>query len=68
MERTRRLDAVRVACGVPLAAAGLAFPLRHPAVVSVIPADGLRMRSAATSHCSIIRSRPPCGAIWPEKD
>ncbi len=54
MERTQRLDAVCAACGVPLAAAALAFPLRHPAVVSVIPGgwtpDEVRRNVALLDH------------------
>ena len=36
LERVSRIEAICVAHGVPLAAAALAFPLAHPAVVSVI--------------------------------
>ena len=37
MERVRRMEAVTIAHGVPLAAAALQFPLAHPIVASVIP-------------------------------
>jgi D-threo-aldose 1-dehydrogenase len=37
LERTRQLDAACRHFGVPLPAAALQFPLRHPAVTTVIP-------------------------------
>jgi D-threo-aldose 1-dehydrogenase len=37
IERVRAIEAVCAASGVPLPAAALQFPLRHPAVASVIP-------------------------------
>lgn len=37
LDRVRRIEAVCGRHGVPLIAAALRFPLRHPAVVSVIP-------------------------------
>jgi D-threo-aldose 1-dehydrogenase len=43
VERTRELEAVCAGHGVPLAAAALQFPLRHPAVASVL----IGARSAA---------------------
>jgi D-threo-aldose 1-dehydrogenase len=36
-DRTRRLEEICAACGVPLGAAALQYPLRHPAVRIVLP-------------------------------
>jgi len=41
LKRVARIEAACAAYGVPLAAAALAYPLRHPAVTTIIPgADG----------------------------
>jgi D-threo-aldose 1-dehydrogenase len=37
LDRVRRLEAVVAEHRIPLAAAALAFPLRHPAIATVIP-------------------------------
>lgn len=54
IERVRRLEAACADHGVPLAAAALQFPLRHPAVACVIPgmrsADEARANLASATH------------------
>ena len=62
-ERARRLEAACRRHGVPLAAAALRFPLRHPAVAAVIP--GLmtpdEVRWAAANLATLIPD-----ALWSE--
>ena len=61
LERVTRIAAVSASHGVPLAAAALAFPLAHPAVVSVIPGGQtlpeVRQNVALLSH-------PIPAALW----
>ncbi len=40
LERVARIEAACAAHGVPLAAAALAYPMRHPSVATVIPGAG----------------------------
>jgi D-threo-aldose 1-dehydrogenase len=61
LERVTRIEAVCRSHGVPLAAAALAFPLAHPAIVSVIPGgqtpEEVRQNADLLSH-------PIPGALW----
>jgi len=58
---TRRLEALCRDHGVPLAAAALQFPLRHPAVASVVVGHQSPPTSPPTWPCCGGRSRPPSG-------
>ncbi len=63
MERTRRLEAVCVKHGVPLAAAALQFPLFHPAVASVVV--GHESAGEVTRNLALLRHAIP-GELWRE--
>lgn len=61
IERVRRLEAVCADHGVPLAAAALQLPLRHPAVACVIPG----MRSADEARGNLIAATYPIpDTLW----
>lgn len=61
IDRVRQLEAVCADHGVPLAAAALQFPLRHPAVACVIPG----MRSADEAHGNLAAAVHPIPeAFW----
>ena len=63
LERVRRLDAICASHGVPLAAAALQFPLRHPAVTSLL----LGARSPAElDECLDLLELPIPGDLWEE--
>lgn len=63
LARARAIDRVCRAHGVPLAAAALQFPLKHPAVAAVIPGA----RSANEVHENAGRLRHPIpDALWGE--
>jgi D-threo-aldose 1-dehydrogenase len=55
--RARRLDEVCTAHGVPLKAAALQFPLRHPAVVSVLM--GARSTTELTENLALLEVDVP---------
>ncbi|WNO52419.1 aldo/keto reductase [Stakelama saccharophila] len=59
--RTARIAQVCAAHGVPLPVAALAFPLRHPSVVSVIP--GGRDADQVRRNLDCYRTRVP-DALW----
>jgi D-threo-aldose 1-dehydrogenase len=61
MERVRRIAATCDAHGVPLPAAALAFPLRHPAVACVIP--GVAGPAEAEATAAFARTPIP-DALW----
>lgn len=61
--RVRALEAVCARHGVPLAAAALAFPLAHPAVVAVVPGAG--HPAEVEQNASAMQCRFPAG-FWPE--
>jgi D-threo-aldose 1-dehydrogenase len=61
LERVARIAAVCASHGVPLAAAALAFPLAHPAVVSVIP--GGQTPQEVRQNVDLL-SRPIPEALW----
>ncbi len=61
VERVARIDAVCRSHGVPLAAAALAFPLAHPAVVSVIP--GGQTPEEVRQNAATLRQPIP-DALW----
>jgi D-threo-aldose 1-dehydrogenase len=61
VEHVRRIAAVVSRHGVPLAAAALAFPLRHRAVVSVIP--GMMSPAEAAAAAAALRLEIPDG-LW----
>ncbi len=61
VERVRRLNAVCAEHGADLAAAALHFPLRHPAVVSVIA--GARSPAEAVANAAHMAAPPP-PALW----
>ncbi|HSA80935.1 MAG TPA: aldo/keto reductase, partial [Geminicoccaceae bacterium] len=63
MERTRRIEAVCIRHGVPLAAAALQFPLHHPAVASVIPGPNSPAQVRANLQ-HMRRAIPP--SLWAE--
>lgn len=50
--RVRRIEAIADAWNIPLAAAALQFPLRHPCIVSVLPgiADPQRMEQTLANY------------------
>ncbi len=61
LKRVRRIEAVCSWHGVPLAAAALAFPLRHPAVTGLIPG----MIDAAEVRTTVALMRTPIPeALW----
>jgi D-threo-aldose 1-dehydrogenase len=61
LERVARIDAVCRSYGVPLAVAALAFPLAHPAVVSVIP--GGQTPEEVRQNAATLRQPIP-DALW----
>lgn len=61
LDHARRTAAVCARFGVPLAAAALHFPLRHPAVVSVV-AGGVESAQIAT-NAGYLAAEPP-EALW----
>jgi D-threo-aldose 1-dehydrogenase len=61
VERARRLKAACEAHGVALEAAALHYPLRHPAVVSVIP--GARSAGEVRANLGHFATPPP-EALW----
>lgn len=61
LDRVARIERVCAAHGVPLATAALQFPLRHPAVVSVIP-GGQRPEEVAANAAALATRVPP--ALW----
>lgn len=61
IERTRRVESLCVRHGVPLRAAALQFPLRHPAIAAVIPG----CRSAAeVEETAAMFHHPVPDAFW----
>ncbi|NUT32290.1 MAG: aldo/keto reductase [Hamadaea sp.] len=61
LTRARELDAICTAHGVPLRAAAIQFPLRHPAVVSVL----VGTRSAAeVADAVAMAAQPVPAALW----
>jgi D-threo-aldose 1-dehydrogenase len=60
-EKVRRIMAVCEAHRVSLPAAALQFPLRHPAVVSVIP-GGVRSEEIRQNVAALLEPLPP--ALW----
>jgi D-threo-aldose 1-dehydrogenase len=63
LDRTRRIEAVCARHHVSLAAAALNFPLRHPAVVSVIP--GGQTASQASANRAMLDAAIPA-ELWQE--
>ncbi len=63
LERARKIEAVCKRHGVPLAAAALQFPLRHPLVASVIP-GGIKPEHV-TANLGFMRHEIP-EALWAE--
>src|SRR5437899_3497487 len=63
LERVRRIEAVCVRHGVPLAAAALQFPLGHPSVASVIPGAS---RPGQVQRNVMAFRHPIPGALWAE--
>ena len=61
VDRVQRIAAVVGRYGVPLAAAALAFPLRHPAVASVIP--GVMSKAEAAAAAARAEARNPRRAL-----
>jgi len=61
--RVRRIEAVCARHGVPIAAAALQFPLRHPAITSVV--TGMRNAHEASANLAHLRTRIPEG-FWGE--
>ncbi len=61
LEKVGRIEAVCRAHGVPLATAALAFPLAHPAVVSVIP--GAQTPQEVRQNFDML-AHPIPGALW----
>jgi D-threo-aldose 1-dehydrogenase len=59
--RARRLDSVCAAHGTRLVDAALRFPLRHPAVLSVIP--GSQSPAEMEDNLRAVAARPPA-ALW----
>lgn len=65
LARARRLAAICASHGVPLPAAALQFPLRHPRVATVIPG----MVGASQVHDTIARAAIPVpDALWDALD
>ncbi len=63
IERARRLQAVCEPYGVPLLAAALQFPLRHPAVASVL--IGARSAAELDESLDVLDLELP-PALWDE--
>ena len=63
MERTRRIEAVCARHGVDIAAAALQFPLRHPAVASVV--TGMRSVTEVAQNLAHVRAAIPAD-FWHE--
>jgi D-threo-aldose 1-dehydrogenase len=63
MDRVRRIQAVVARHGVSVASAALAFPLRHPAVASVIPG---MMTPAEVANAVASARTPVPPALWDE--
>ena len=63
MEKTKKLDSICAKHGVPLKAAALQFPLRHPAVASVIA--GARAPSEVEENVRMMAHTIPA-AFWEE--
>ena len=61
LDRVRRIEAVCAAHAVPLVAAALQFPLRHPAVVSAIP--GAQTPDEARANLAVLETPIP-PALW----
>jgi D-threo-aldose 1-dehydrogenase len=61
LDRVRRIEAVCTAHRVPLAAAALQFPLRHPAVLSVIP--GAQSPAQVRANLANLAADLPAG-LW----
>ena len=61
LDRVARIERVCAAHGVPLATAAMQFPLRHPAVVSVIP-GGQRPEEVAANVAALDVAIP--AALW----
>ena len=61
LERTRRMEAVCAAHGVPLAAAALQFSLGHPAVATVVV--GARSRTEVETNAGLMTCKIPA-ALW----
>jgi D-threo-aldose 1-dehydrogenase len=62
-ERTRRIEGVCERWGVPLIAAALQYPLRHPAVACVIP--GAKNEAEVASNVALMNIPIPEG-LWKE--
>jgi D-threo-aldose 1-dehydrogenase len=60
-ERVEAIAALCAECGIPLAAAALQFPLRHPAVASVV--TGMRSPGEVETNLDLMR-RPVPEAFW----
>jgi D-threo-aldose 1-dehydrogenase len=65
LKRARRLSAVAAEAGVPLRAAALQFPLRHPAVLTV--AAGFRSPAEVRQAVAALAVPLPDG-LWAELD
>ncbi len=63
LDRARRLDAVCRRHGVPLTAAALQFPLRHPAVASVL--TGVRSVAELEANAAALATPVPAD-LWAE--
>ena len=63
LARVRRLESICLSYAIPLAAAALAFPLRFPAVASVIP--GMANAAEAEMSATNVAIDIP-GALWRE--
>ncbi len=63
LERVRRIEAITGRYGVPIAAAALAFPLRHPAISAVIPGLGTAVEA---SEAAAAVATPIPEALWSE--
>jgi D-threo-aldose 1-dehydrogenase len=65
LSRRRALEAMCIRHGVPLAAAAVQFPLRHPAVVSVV--IGARSPEEIDEDAQLLEIPVP-DALWSEID
>ena len=63
VRRARRIAAICADHGVPLPAAALAFPRRHPAVAAV--AVGMRSPAEVDEDCRYLSADIPAG-LWPD--
>ena len=63
VDKSRRMQAICRAHGVPLAAAAIQFPLAHPLVAAVIP--GARSAAEATQNAAYLATPIPA-ALWSE--